>query len=207
MTQTCTASTLPEQFVEPLPPFSGDSTECGKCSHTGALTRYQQACPRGRMVFNGATCMRGPLPERLERTCQRCGFEWDESLDTAPAIRPATVEDLVYALQLCAPYPVHPQAAEHTAFRLMEVFDVQVRLGHPVWNSAHTRPVPAPGPPAQPDPAPAAPPAAPAGDTPPASPATPATPPAAPPAAPAGGAPVPLQDKRPSGPTASTTGH
>ncbi|MFD5788635.1 hypothetical protein ACFWH1_18680 [Streptomyces sp. NPDC127037] len=34
--------------------------------------------------YNGRTEMRGPLPERLERQCERCDYQWDEALNPSP---------------------------------------------------------------------------------------------------------------------------
>lgn len=67
-----------------LPPFSGDEPACVKCGHKGASTYYRAASPRGmRHDWNGRHEMCGPLPERLERQCLRCGFQWDEALATS----------------------------------------------------------------------------------------------------------------------------
>jgi hypothetical protein len=145
MTQSATASTgtVPEQCVEPLPPFSGEVTACIKCSNPEAFTRYRAASPRGLWEVNGVTVTRVPLPERLERSCQRCDFQWDEALDPAPGARPATVQEIAYALQQCAPYPMHPQAAEQAAVRLLDLTHVLVRLDHPVWALGAARPLPA----------------------------------------------------------------
>jgi hypothetical protein len=67
-------------MVKELPPFSGDDTTCCKCSNEGALTRYiaenQPSC--GLRVGLGR-------PQRLERRCTRCGFEWDEAINPPPA--------------------------------------------------------------------------------------------------------------------------
>ncbi|MFD7185522.1 hypothetical protein ACFV90_36870 [Streptomyces sp. NPDC059904] len=68
-----------------LPPFSGDSPTCPKCGNVGATTRYRAASPRMLWDWNDATGMRGQLPERLERECDRCDWHWDEALVDQPA--------------------------------------------------------------------------------------------------------------------------
>ncbi|MFC9287248.1 hypothetical protein [Streptomyces sp. NPDC057052] len=67
--------------AESLPPFSGDDAACPKCGNQGASTRYRAAKPRGLWEWNDTTILRGPVPERLQRECDRCGFCWDEALD------------------------------------------------------------------------------------------------------------------------------
>jgi hypothetical protein len=70
---------------ETLPPFSGDEPACPKCGHKGASTRYRNARPRALWnTWNDEIVMRGPLPERLQRECERCDFLWDEALAGAP---------------------------------------------------------------------------------------------------------------------------
>jgi rubredoxin len=62
-----------------LPPFSGDDTTCPKCSNADAFTRYRPAGEHGSdeaAIFGPST--RG---ERLERTCARCDYVWDEALN------------------------------------------------------------------------------------------------------------------------------
>jgi DNA-directed RNA polymerase subunit M/transcription elongation factor TFIIS len=69
-----------------LPPFSGDTPTCAKCGHKEASTRFRSARPRAIWHdWNDATIMRGPLPERLERECDRCEFQWDEALNQPPS--------------------------------------------------------------------------------------------------------------------------
>lgn len=63
-----------------LPPYSGEETTCVKCQYPAAFTRYRPASGPGVVEFNGVTQWRGPFPERLERTCARCDFQWDEAL-------------------------------------------------------------------------------------------------------------------------------
>ncbi|WP_371799101.1 hypothetical protein OG963_14870 [Streptomyces sp. NBC_01707] len=134
MNQTDTASTS-EQAVEPLPPYSGEEAVCVKCANPEAYTRYRPACSRGMEEHNGRL-RRGPLPERLERCCQRCDYTWDEALQPAPGVRPATLAELAWALgQAHRPYALDlsPGCAEHMAHRLLEMTHVLVRADHPAW--------------------------------------------------------------------------
>ncbi|MFF4388541.1 hypothetical protein ACFY0G_17440 [Streptomyces sp. NPDC001552] len=163
MTQTETSAAPADKAPEPplLPPYSGSESACAKCNYPEAFTRYRPALRPGLRIpeeFNG-TSRRGPLRERLERACERCDFQWDEDLVSAPApaLRPATVGELAHAIQQCSPYPVHPQAAEHAARRLQEVLHAEVRTDHPMW---------APAPPPVAPPAPARPPVLVAADAP-----------------------------------------
>ncbi|WTW95451.1 hypothetical protein OG216_19610 [Streptomycetaceae bacterium NBC_01309] len=73
-----------------LPAFSADDAVCAKCSHTEALTTYRPAQPQRLSEFNGRAELRGPLPERLERQCQRCDFTWDEALHPPTAAQGGT---------------------------------------------------------------------------------------------------------------------
>lgn len=67
----------------PLPPFSGDTPTCPKCSHNAAYTEYK---PEGELR-SGTVGWGNGQPERLERRCARCDFIWDE------AINPPTPKD------------------------------------------------------------------------------------------------------------------
>ncbi|QKW06991.1 hypothetical protein HUT18_11845 [Streptomyces sp. NA04227] len=138
-TTTATRKRLPEEVGEQqlgseLPPYSGELTVCTKCSYNEAFTRYRPESPRGLWDYNGRTKMRGPLPERLERSCQRCDFQWDEALRPADGVRPLAVAELAYALTRCAPYSVSREAADSTAARLLDVAYVLLRPEHPMWN-------------------------------------------------------------------------
>lgn len=62
-----------------LPPFSGDDTQCPKCSHIGAYTEWRSAETLGRTNLT---------EERLRRRCTRCDYEWDEALNP-PAGEPS----------------------------------------------------------------------------------------------------------------------
>jgi hypothetical protein len=152
MTQTATV--IPQPLPdEVLPPFSGEDTECVKCSHPEAFTAYRPAVHHAVEEFNGQV-RRGPLPERLERRCQRCDFQWDEALQQSCGVHPATAADIVAALQLAHQgwaLDLSPECAEHMAAGLLEMFLVHVRPGHPVWAKA-LAPRPLLVPPAEPVP-------------------------------------------------------
>ena len=66
-------------MADTLPPFSGDTTTCPKCSHTQAVTRHRAAGEPGSR--DPITFGRSPKGERLERECWRCDFVWDEALN------------------------------------------------------------------------------------------------------------------------------
>ncbi|AWT42592.1 MULTISPECIES: hypothetical protein [Streptomyces] len=68
------------QSAEALPPYSGPDAPCPKCGNEGAGTQYRAPRIRGLWEWNDANVMRGPLPERLQRNCDRCDFCWDEAL-------------------------------------------------------------------------------------------------------------------------------
>lgn len=121
--------TIPEPMPDQaLPPFSGDTTLCVKCSASGPYTYYRPATDRPA-EFNGRM-RRGPLPERLERQCARCDYAWDEALNPTTGIRPATRGDITAALHLAhigwAP-PLPPKQAEHIAVGLLTAFTIYVR--------------------------------------------------------------------------------
>ena len=62
---------------KPLPPFSGNSPTCPKCSNSDAFMKYKpQGEPRSGMGNWGIN-----LPERLERRCARCEFIWEEQIN------------------------------------------------------------------------------------------------------------------------------
>ncbi|AXP07823.1 hypothetical protein [Streptomyces phage phiSAJS1] len=68
---------------EDLPPYSGDDdtpTPCVMCGWPYADTTYRrQGEPSpGHIAFGG-----GP-PERLDRTCDRCGYIWHEACIPQP---------------------------------------------------------------------------------------------------------------------------
>ncbi|WP_433856719.1 hypothetical protein [Streptomyces kronopolitis] len=130
-----------EQPGSELPPYTGELTICIKCSNTEAFTTFRPASERGMWEYNGRTMMRGPLPEHLERTCQRCDFQWDEALRPADGVRPLDVAELAYVLTQCAPYPLGREAAEYTAVRLLGAAHILLRPEHPLWNQPPAPPV------------------------------------------------------------------
>ncbi|WP_019548574.1 hypothetical protein [Streptomyces sulphureus] len=77
---TTDQKTKPADQTEALPPYSGEETPCPKCRYPEAYTLYRSATQAVLDEFNGRLQRRGPLPERLERQCQRCDYAWDEAL-------------------------------------------------------------------------------------------------------------------------------
>lgn len=67
-----------------LPPYTGEKGRCRKCGATFARTRYQPALSARQLLYaDDGRPRRGPLPERLERECATCEYQWDEAvLDT-----------------------------------------------------------------------------------------------------------------------------
>ncbi|MET9321932.1 hypothetical protein ABZX75_17320 [Streptomyces sp. NPDC003038] len=146
MTQTDTVTTpAPEQAGGPLPPYSGRETLCAKCSNLEAYTRFQPAIGHPRTEeYNGRLERRGPLPERLERQCERCDYQWDEALNPAPGVRPATVQEIAYALQQSHAgwaLDLSPECAQYMAGQLAEMLHLLVRLDHPMWLPRPGRPL------------------------------------------------------------------
>ncbi|WP_433341656.1 hypothetical protein [Streptomyces sp. CA-253872] len=79
------ADTIPHA-PSPLPPYTGEEGRCRKCGATCARTQYQPAASARQLLYddNGRP-RRGPLPERLERECVTCEYQWDEAvLDHTP---------------------------------------------------------------------------------------------------------------------------
>lgn len=128
-----------------LPPYSGADAVCPKCLFGGAGTEYQPPIIRPSIEeYNNAVVRRGPLPERLERRCNRCDYRWDEALvvDTDGM----TVDALTYALDNALPYPVEldRHVLELTAVELLKMLRVIARPDHALWQYSHgTPPVPA----------------------------------------------------------------
>ncbi|MFJ3249146.1 hypothetical protein [Streptomyces sp. NPDC086782] len=135
-----------------LPPFSGDDTECLKCGFTDVGTRYRQPMPvRFTDIFNGR-CRSGPLPQRLERQCARCAFQWDEAvIADEPGM---TIEALAHAVDNASPYPYElpPEVCTHIARQLLQSLRIRARIDHPLWrydpgqHPPATTPEPAPDP-------------------------------------------------------------
>ena len=63
-------------MTTPLPPFSGDRPTCTKCGHAAAAVCFT---PEGRACGGMARLAAVDAAERLCRTCERCGFHWDEA--------------------------------------------------------------------------------------------------------------------------------
>ncbi|MEU2487103.1 hypothetical protein ABZ593_21150 [Streptomyces sp. NPDC012617] len=149
MTHPDTAAPATDQLETVLPPFSGEQTECVKCSAIEAFTRFRPACPRGMWDYNRSTAMRGPLPERLERQCQRCDYQWDEALNPSPGARPATAPEIAYALQQAArrwQADLPTDLLTQMAAELGEMLHVLARLDHPMWLPRPGRPLLVPPP-------------------------------------------------------------
>lgn len=80
-----------------LPPYSGDNTTCVKCGFDQAHTEYQPTAPAVLLIDRYGNHQRGPLPERLQRRCNRCDYTWDEALNPpahdGPSIAEAKADD------------------------------------------------------------------------------------------------------------------
>ncbi|MFD7957010.1 hypothetical protein ACFV4X_26395 [Streptomyces ardesiacus] len=134
-----------------LPPYSGTDAVCPKCVFNEAYTWYRPAInrPTNFEDFNGKHTRRGPLPERLERECQRCGFRWDEALVTSqPGM---TVDALAYALDNSTPYrkELERPVLEYMAFKLLGALHIVARPDNPLWQYSDGR-APAPVAPQEP---------------------------------------------------------
>lgn len=124
-----------------LPPYSGADAVCPKCLFGDAGTEYQPPIIRPTIEeYNNAVVRRGPLPERLERRCNRCDFRWDEALvDDTDGM---TVDALTYALDNALPYPVDldRQVLEATAVALLTMLRIVARPDHPLWQYSQGAP-------------------------------------------------------------------
>ncbi len=132
-----------------LPPYTGNAAVCAKCGYLLVSMEYQPPLSAHAMLRRNRRLVRGPLPERQLRTCDRCRYQWDESVGTAPEpLAPLTAEELAYALDNATPYPVDlaPELAAAMAARLAGMVTAYQRPGHPVWEpEVHdARPTPAP---------------------------------------------------------------
>lgn len=143
MTDTTTPAAPRTETV--LPPFSGSDTACSKCRYPEAFIRYRPPLSdRDREEFNGST-RRGPRPERLERTCARCDYAWDEALPVDDqADGGLSTDDLAHALDNSTPYPVDllPEVARFMAARLLEMVVVLPIREHAVWQPEGPAPDP-----------------------------------------------------------------
>ncbi len=135
-----------------LPPFSGDDAECPKCLHPEADTEYRLSLPvRCLDAFNGRH-RPGPQPERLQRTCGRCGYQWDEALAVGePGM---TVDALAHAVDNASPYPydLPREVCVFMARQLLEMCHVRARPDHALWRYDPGRPQPTVQPQPAPDP-------------------------------------------------------
>ncbi|MCX4540474.1 hypothetical protein [Streptomyces sp. NBC_01565] len=62
-----------------VPPYSGDEPTCIKCGNAGARTEYLAYGETVPGLTGNVTISFAPN-ERLQRECQRCGFQWDEAI-------------------------------------------------------------------------------------------------------------------------------
>ncbi|MFF0092758.1 hypothetical protein ACFYSF_22735 [Streptomyces canus] len=123
-----------------LPPYSAENAVCPKCQFAAAFTHYRPAVPPVVMSDWNGGMRRGPLPQRLERECERCSFTWDEALVAAQV--GMTVDALVYALDNSLPYPVELDRSvlEYMAFKLLGALHVTARPDNPLWKYSDGRP-------------------------------------------------------------------
>lgn len=124
-----------------LPPYSGRETTCPKCSHPEADTQHRAPVRRGTWDRDDNGVLRvGPLPERLERRCENCGFAWDE--DLCPPGCGMTVEALAHAIDNATPYPIElaPEVCTYAARYLLECLHITARPEHPLWQYDDGRP-------------------------------------------------------------------
>jgi predicted nucleic-acid-binding Zn-ribbon protein len=61
---------------EPLPPYTGERTQCSKCGSRRAYTRYRPEVTEMVVRSDGDLESR----EHLRRTCSNCDYEWNEAL-------------------------------------------------------------------------------------------------------------------------------
>lgn len=151
---TAAAASAAADAGEILPPYSGPDSCCAKCSNLGAYTQHRRPVAPGVLIRSeDAPLRRGPLPERLERRCERCDFTWDEAL--CPPGCGMTVEALAYAIDNATPYPLELSAKVCTfmAQYLLKCLMITARPEHPLWQYDAGRPAPSPAP--QPEPCPA----------------------------------------------------
>lgn len=129
-----------------LPPYSGEQTPCPKCSYPTARTTHRPAVAFVRIQRSNGSWTKGPLPERLERECERCDFQWDEAL--CPPGCGMTAEALAHAIDNATPYPVelHAEVCAFMARYLLDCLHVTARPDHPLWQYDDGRPGPGPAP-------------------------------------------------------------
>lgn len=104
-----------------LPPYTGNTAVCLKCCWADALTTYRTTLPYQRTTWNGLDIWRGPLPERLERQCGRCDFQWDEALASPAAdIDPLLADPDTIPVPLLITPPVLPPGMEEDVLAMLE---------------------------------------------------------------------------------------
>jgi hypothetical protein len=70
-----------------LPPYAPEAT-CPKCGHDTANTVYSKGSWYGAVSCSYSCSERSTHREHLERTCQRCHYQWAEAC-IAPALERA----------------------------------------------------------------------------------------------------------------------
>lgn len=135
-----TSGALPAHQEPELPPFTGNAALCPKCGYEFVSTGYRRALSATTMLRTGGRLVRGPLPERQERDCDRCHYTWDEAVAVGgePELPvPLTARELAYALDNSTPYPVelHPEVAAVMASNLTQMLSAYPRPGHVVWSA------------------------------------------------------------------------
>ncbi|WP_413808171.1 hypothetical protein [Streptomyces sp. OE57] len=93
------AGALPASQRPELPPYTGDTASCEKCGHDLISTEYRRPHSGHVMIEINGALVRGPLPERHLRECDRCRYQWHEAVGAEPELpeRPSARE-LAYAL-------------------------------------------------------------------------------------------------------------
>ncbi|MBP5906839.1 hypothetical protein F3K40_15380 [Streptomyces sp. LBUM 1478] len=128
-TLTTAGALTPPELTE-LPPFTGDEGQCLKCFHPFLSTHYRPRMNGRTMAKLNGLYRSGPLPERLERECDRCGYKWDEAVgEEQDLAAPMTAHELTRALHNAAPYPVElfPHVAEAMAANLVQMLNAYPR--------------------------------------------------------------------------------
>lgn len=130
------AGALPTRQAPELPPFTGVSAECPKCSYDLIRTTYCPPLRAGTRDTLNELWVWGPLPERHRRECERCDYQWYEATGREPLLPvPLTASQLAYALDNSTPYrhEIHHDLAAAMAARLTEMVYAYSRPGHVVW--------------------------------------------------------------------------
>ena len=61
--------------MKELPAYSGANATCVKCGWRGADTAYKTS----ERTVDGCEIYAAVPTPRLERSCRRCGYRWDEA--------------------------------------------------------------------------------------------------------------------------------